>query len=152
MSVSVDESLGRTWSVENKRAGKHTCATDGKATVSCVTACGNFGLVGSQAGDVELFNMQSGIKRKVFRVPNAGVNDVRGRHVTGVAVDALNRIVIVSTLKGALHVRRSPFAGPAARSPTDRRRSFTVLRLPDDEAPLNARAQGVRHLGPAPAR
>ncbi|GAA5843467.1 hypothetical protein JCM9279_000759 [Rhodotorula babjevae] len=103
VSVSADESLGRTWSVENKRAGKFTCATDGKATVSCVTTCGNFGLVGSQAGDVVLFNMQSGIKRKSFKVPHAGVNDVRGRHVTGVSVDALNRVVVVSTLKGALH-------------------------------------------------
>lgn len=76
--------------------------------MSCVTACGNFGLVGSQAGDVVLFNMQSGIKRKSFKVPHAGINDVRGRHVTGVSVDALNRVVVVSTLKGALHVRPSP--------------------------------------------
>lgn len=105
MSVSADDSLGRSWSVENKRAGKFTLPTDGKATVSAVTACGNFGLVGSQAGDVQLFNMQSGMKRKTFKVPNAGVSDVRGRHITGVATDALNRIVVVSTLKGALHVR-----------------------------------------------
>lgn len=105
VSVSADESLGRSWSVENKRVGKWTFATEGKATVSAVTACGNFGLVGSQAGDVQMFNMQSGMKRKVFRVPNAGVTDVRGRHVTGLGVDALNRCVVVSTLKGALHVR-----------------------------------------------
>ncbi|BGP08590.1 rRNA-processing protein utp21 [Rhodotorula toruloides] len=103
VSVSADESLGRSWSVENKRLGKWTFATGGKATVSAVTACGNFSLVGSQAGDVQMFNMQSGMKRKVFKVPNAGVTDVRGRHVTGLAVDALNRCVVVSTLKGALH-------------------------------------------------
>ncbi|BGP02493.1 putative WD-repeat protein [Rhodotorula toruloides ATCC 204091] len=103
VSVSADESLGRSWSVENKRVGKWTFATEGKATVSAVTACGNFGLVGSQAGDVQMFNMQSGMKRKVFKVPNAGVTDVRGRHVTGLAIDALNRCVVVSTLKGALH-------------------------------------------------
>ncbi|GAA5969804.1 hypothetical protein JCM8115_005786 [Rhodotorula mucilaginosa] len=103
VSVSNDESLGRSWSVENKRLGKYTFATEGKATVSAVTACGNFGLVGSQAGDVQLFNMQSGMKRKTFKVPNAGINDLRGRHVTGIAVDALNRNVVVSTLKGAIH-------------------------------------------------
>lgn len=105
VSVSNDESLGRSWSVENKRLGKYTFATEGKATVSAVTACGNFGLVGSQAGDVQLFNMQSGMKRKTFKVPNAGINDLRGRYVTGIAVDALNRNVVVSTLKGAIHVR-----------------------------------------------
>jgi U3 small nucleolar RNA-associated protein 21 len=49
--------------------------------------------------------MQSGMKRKTFKVPNAGINDLRGRHVTGIAVDALNRNVVVSTLKGAIHVR-----------------------------------------------
>ncbi|BGP25126.1 rRNA-processing protein utp21 [Rhodotorula toruloides] len=103
VSVSADESLGRSWSVENKRVGKWIFAAEGKATVSAVTACGNFGLVGSQSGDVQMFNMQSGMKRKVFKVPNAGVTDVRGRHVTGLAVDALNRYAIVSTLEGALH-------------------------------------------------
>ncbi|KWU42006.1 putative WD-repeat protein [Rhodotorula sp. JG-1b] len=103
VSVSNDESLGRSWSVENKRLGKYTFATEGKATASAVTACGNFGLVGSQAGDVQLFNMQSGMKRKTFKVPNAGINDLRGRHVTGIAVDALNRNVVVSNLKGAIH-------------------------------------------------
>ncbi|GAA6025323.1 hypothetical protein JCM8202_002695 [Rhodotorula sphaerocarpa] len=103
VSVSADETLGRSWSVENKRAGKWTFNTDGKATTSAVTACGNFGLVGSLAGDVQMFNLQSGLKRKTFRVPNAGVNDVRGRHITGIAIDALNRNVVVSTLKGAIH-------------------------------------------------
>ncbi|GAA5908186.1 hypothetical protein JCM6882_005967 [Rhodosporidiobolus microsporus] len=103
VSVSADEKLGRSWSVENKRVGKFTLEAKGKVTVSCVTACGNFGLVGSSAGDVVLYNMQSGIKRKMFKVPNQGAADVRGRHVTGLGVDALNRSLVVSTLKGALH-------------------------------------------------
>ncbi|GAA6043467.1 hypothetical protein JCM8097_000725 [Rhodosporidiobolus ruineniae] len=103
VSVSADEKLGRSWSVENKRAGKWTLEAEGKVTVSCVTACGNFGLVGSSAGDVVLYNMQSGLRRKQFKVPNQGAADVRGRHVTGIGVDALNRTVVVSTLKGAVH-------------------------------------------------
>lgn len=115
VSVSADESLGRSWSVENKRLGKFTFATEGKATVSAVTACGNFGLVGSQAGDVQLFNMQSGMKRKTFKVPNSGINDLRGRHVTGIAIDALNRNVVVSTLMGAIHVRRGRCSRPDAK-------------------------------------
>ncbi|GAA5820800.1 hypothetical protein JCM11251_003166 [Rhodosporidiobolus azoricus] len=103
VSVSADEKLGRSWSVENKRVSKFTLEAEGKVTVSCVTACGNFGLVGSSAGDVVLYNMQSGIRRKMFKVPNQGPVDVRGRHVTGLGVDALNRSLVVSTLKGALH-------------------------------------------------
>ncbi|CEQ42504.1 SPOSA6832_04318, partial [Sporobolomyces salmonicolor] len=112
VSVSAEEKLGRTWSVEGKRVGKWTFEAEGKVTihvdrtmmqVSAVTACGNFGLVGSSAGEVVAYNMQSGMKRKAFKVPNAGVTDVRGRQVTGVAIDALNRCVVVSTLKGAIH-------------------------------------------------
>lgn len=70
-----------------------------------VTACGNFGLVGSDKGDVVMFNLQSGMKRKVFKVPNAGENDSKGRCVTGITTDSLNRVVVVSTLKGEVHVR-----------------------------------------------
>ncbi|GAA5961254.1 hypothetical protein JCM21900_005583 [Sporobolomyces salmonicolor] len=103
VSVSAEEKLGRTWTVEGKRVGKWTFEAEGKVTVSAVTACGNFGLVGSSAGEVVAYNMQSGMKRKAFKVPNAGVTDVRGRQVTGVAIDALNRCVVVSTLKGAIH-------------------------------------------------
>lgn len=51
-----------------------------------------------------MYNMQSGMKRKNFTVPNNGVSDVRGKHITGIATDALNRVAIVSTLKGGIHV------------------------------------------------
>jgi U3 small nucleolar RNA-associated protein 21 len=58
--------------------------------------------------------MQSGIRRKHFKVPNQGVTDVRGRHITGIGVDALNRTVVVSTLKGLIHVRLPfPFFSPS---------------------------------------
>lgn len=71
---------------------------------TAVTACGNFGLVGSDAGIVVSYNLQSGLKRKLFTVPSAGANDAKGRHVTGIATDALNRVLIVSTLKGGIYV------------------------------------------------
>jgi U3 small nucleolar RNA-associated protein 21 len=117
------ESMGRSWSVDGKRMGKWTLKTDGVVTVSvsfshdeigtdgmriqttAVTACGNFGLVGSDAGVVVSYNLQSGLKRKVFNVPSGGANDTKGRHITGVATDALNRVLIVSTLKGGIYVR-----------------------------------------------
>lgn len=129
VTFSEGEKLGRSWSVEGKRVGKWTLGTDGKATVrslslvpfsspnvradvlssktTAVTACGNFGLVGSEAGDVVMFNLQSGMKRKVFKVPSAGGNDSRGRNVTGIATDSLNRVVVVSTLKGEVRVSRT---------------------------------------------
>ncbi|GAA5893733.1 rRNA-processing protein UTP21 [Sporobolomyces salmoneus] len=106
VTVSNEEARGRSWSVEGKRVGKFTFEATGKVTVSTVTACGNFGLVGSSTGQVVAYNMQSGLKRKVFQVPTnpaLPANDIRSRNVTGVAVDALNRVVIVSTLKGVIH-------------------------------------------------
>ncbi|KAM0791653.1 hypothetical protein ACM66B_006089 [Microbotryomycetes sp. NB124-2] len=104
VTVSQGENLGRSWSVQNKRVGKHTLPAGGAPTKACcVTACGNFGLVGATDGQVTMYNLQSGMKRKTFKVPHGGVGDVRGKHVTGIAVDALNRVVVVSTLKGSLH-------------------------------------------------
>ncbi|SCZ96552.1 BZ3500_MvSof-1268-A1-R1_Chr8-2g10291 [Microbotryum saponariae] len=103
VTVSRGEEVGRSWSVLNKRVGKWTLSVQGSVKCSAVTACGNFGLVGSSMGQVVLYNLQSGLKRKVFKVPHNGSTDVRGQHVTGVATDALNRIVVASTLKGALH-------------------------------------------------
>ncbi|GAA6011897.1 hypothetical protein JCM11491_000095 [Sporobolomyces phaffii] len=106
VTVSSEEQRGRSWSVEGKRVGKFTFEANGKVTVSTVTACGNFGLVGSSTGQVIAYNMQSGLKRKVFQVPTDPTtppNDIRSKNVTGVAVDALNRVVVVSTLKGVLY-------------------------------------------------
>ncbi|KAM0750055.1 putative WD-repeat protein [Meredithblackwellia eburnea MCA 4105] len=109
ITVSEGEVVGRTWSVENKRAGKLSLAADSPVKTTAVTACGNFGLVGSETGDVLLFNMQSGMKRKVFRIPthpstSARASDPQARHVTGIATDSLNRIVAVSTLRGVLYL------------------------------------------------
>ncbi|GAA5925720.1 rRNA-processing protein UTP21 [Sporobolomyces koalae] len=106
VTVSNEEARGRSWSVEGKRVGKFTFEASGKVTVSSVTACGNFGLVGSSTGQVVAYNMQSGLKRKVFQIPinpATPANDVRSKNVTGIAVDALNRVVVVSTLKGVVY-------------------------------------------------
>jgi U3 small nucleolar RNA-associated protein 21 len=128
-------SIARTWTVENKRLGRwnlglNAVATAGHASspVSTkkkglaagvvrsvfVTACGNFGLAGSSTGEVALWNMQSGIWRKTFKVGDApsqgeqstqaAVNALNGRPITGLAVDALNRILVASTLDGTLNV------------------------------------------------
>jgi hypothetical protein len=70
-----------------------------------VTACGNFGLIGADNGEVVFYNLQSGMKRKVFTVPSAGIADTRGRTITGIATDALNRVVVVATLRGGIFVR-----------------------------------------------
>jgi U3 small nucleolar RNA-associated protein 21 len=111
---------GRTWSVQNKRIGKHSFSLiekksfqldppDEIAKCVCVSACGNYGLVGTQgSGKVGLWNMQSGMKRRVFILPgSSGKGKQNGMvlNVVGIATDALNQLVIVATRSGHIHVR-----------------------------------------------
>jgi U3 small nucleolar RNA-associated protein 21 len=107
LTVHAGEIVSRTWSVENKRLGKHRFSLDstdtGPAKATCVTACGNFGLVGYEHADrVVMWNMQSGIKRREFKLPK--IASKGGRHVTSIQTDSVNTAVIVSTLAGTLHV------------------------------------------------
>ena len=91
----------------------------------CVSACGNFGLAGSSTGDIRMWNMQSGKERRTFSLtgPPPGdskpkiigaskpkakkVNGVEAKSVqaiTGLVTDALNTLVVASTLEGKLYV------------------------------------------------
>ncbi|KAF8831110.1 hypothetical protein HHX47_DHR1000096 [Lentinula edodes] len=127
LTAHTDETFARTWSMQNKKLGKHnfsfadTSRAKGKERASplgsaksvCVTACGNFGLAGSSTGAIHMWNMQSGIRRRTFRV-GACPPEVAGRFqttekgtkersVTGLATDSLNTVVIASTLDGTVN-------------------------------------------------
>ncbi|KIK30971.1 hypothetical protein PISMIDRAFT_127201 [Pisolithus microcarpus 441] len=123
LTAHVDEPLVRSWSVLNKRLGEHTWnyhessrrnTRSGSVKCVCVTECGNFGIAGSSTGEILMWNMQSGIKRKTFKlarpclqnateIPKAKVETKKGdRVITGLATDALNRVVIASTQDGTI--------------------------------------------------
>jgi U3 small nucleolar RNA-associated protein 21 len=89
-----------------------------------VTNCGNFGVVGGSEGRVVLWNLQSGVQRRVFDVSPPVVSEqtieangvsrkkvkrTEGRPVTGVAVDPLNRVLVACTLDGTVNVRMIMF-------------------------------------------
>uniref|UniRef100_A0A7G3B8J2 Putative wd repeat protein n=1 Tax=Lutzomyia longipalpis TaxID=7200 RepID=A0A7G3B8J2_LUTLO len=57
-----------------------------EATCICLTNCGNFVVVGYSSGDVQRFNVQSGLHRATYGAP------AHETAVRGVAVDALNQI------------------------------------------------------------
>lgn len=107
--------------MKDKKLGKYnfSVASDskkgpapGSAKAVWVTACGNFGLVASSTGVIHMYNMQSGARRKSFDLgsypldePEAGSSKKKAeRSVTGLASDALDRVVIASTLDGTLNV------------------------------------------------
>ncbi|OAV91685.1 hypothetical protein PTTG_06524 [Puccinia triticina 1-1 BBBD Race 1] len=109
---------GRTWSVQNKRIGKHSFSLIEKksfqldpqeeiAKCVCVSACGNYGLMATRgSGKVGMWNMQSGMKRREFVLPGSsgkGKQSDMILNVIGIATDALNQLVIVATRSGHLH-------------------------------------------------
>ena len=90
-----------------------------------MTACGNFALASSSAGQINMWNMQSGIQRKTYALgpcPHevaarfySGTVKRSDRSITGLATDSLNSVVIANTLDGTLNVGL--------------RSSFYILRL-----------------------
>ncbi|TFK30167.1 Utp21-domain-containing protein [Coprinopsis marcescibilis] len=121
----TDETFARTWTMQGKRLGKHTfgfadntktkaAATLGSVKAVCVTACGNFGLAASSTGQIHMWNMQSGIRRRTFQIgpcPKEVSNRVHSsnsakqneRAVTGIVVDPLNITMVACTLDGTVN-------------------------------------------------
>ncbi|CAK5277666.1 unnamed protein product [Mycena citricolor] len=112
----------RTWTMMNKKLGSHTLAfgnpAKGKAHERavygsvqsvCVTTCGNFSLVSTSMGQISLWNLQSGIKRKSFDIGlrpseiSIPGKKKEGRAVSGLATDALNTLVIAATTDGTIN-------------------------------------------------
>jgi U3 small nucleolar RNA-associated protein 21 len=129
LTAHTEESFARTWSVQNKKHGKyqlpvHESASSSKKKKAVVqegnvksvhvTACGNFGLAANTQGVIGMWNMQSGIRRKTFKLPVVQDKEMKGKRenqgskvVVGLAADALNRVMIAATFDGTLTVSLS---------------------------------------------
>ncbi|KAI0062315.1 Utp21-domain-containing protein [Artomyces pyxidatus] len=123
LTAHTDETFARTWNMLQKKKGKYALGfTDGgkgkvvgSVKAVCVSACGNFGLASTSTGLIHMWNMQSGLQRKTFSIgqcppdvatkfrPPQGKKRGDERSVTGLATDALNRVVIASTLDGTVN-------------------------------------------------
>lgn len=97
--------MATTWSFDKRKMGelklvpekfKDGKRTDFKAVASCINMshCGNFVTIGYSSGDVERFNMQSGVHRATYGSP-AHTSDVRG-----IWMDNLNQMVITGGVDG----------------------------------------------------
>ncbi|KAH7102300.1 Utp21-domain-containing protein [Auriculariales sp. MPI-PUGE-AT-0066] len=112
LTAHKDEPFARSWSVSNMRLGQHVFAIPKKDDVSrgVVTAvhvspCGNFSIAGAANGSITAWSIQSGLLRRSYTLPKApparkGVPSTRS--ISGLAIDALNRSVIASTLDGQI--------------------------------------------------
>ncbi|KAI6132073.1 Utp21 specific WD40 associated putative domain-containing protein [Pisolithus croceorrhizus] len=121
LTAHVDEPLVRSWSVLNKRLGEHTWnyheSSKRNARFRHCEVRLRYGMLatlalhGSSTGEIHMWNMQSGIKRKAFKLgpcppelPGTKVETKKGdRAITGLATDALNRVVIASTQDGTIN-------------------------------------------------
>lgn len=99
LTAHKDDSAARSWNWLKRRLGAHTFTTRDKTAVRSVaiSACGNFGFIGSYGGLVDCFNMQSGLHRRTYRSPQQHT-----KAITGIASDALNRVMMSCSLDGSV--------------------------------------------------
>ncbi|XP_030370468.1 WD repeat-containing protein 36 [Scaptodrosophila lebanonensis] len=94
-----------TWSFNKNRMGEHRLVpmkfqnknrVDFKSETTCLTLthCGNFVIIGYSSGDIERFNMQSGVHRASYGTP------AHKAAVRGVATDNLNQYVVSGCSEG----------------------------------------------------
>ncbi|KAK9476161.1 Utp21 specific WD40 associated putative domain-containing protein [Lipomyces japonicus] len=90
------QAFARTWDGRRGIVGRWQLRTSDKGTVSSVSisSCGNFGIIGSTRGAVDVFNLQSGIHRKKYKSHRGSI--------TGIALDALNKNLITAGSDGEL--------------------------------------------------
>lgn len=102
-----------TWNQVNLAMGKHRMHAAGSktnkspVTAVCISACGNYGIIGTQLGAIDKFNMQSGIQRGAY--PDGGLLEKAEvesmRHtaeITGLCVDAVNCYLMSGSLDGTV--------------------------------------------------
>lgn len=120
MGLDAVDSRGILPENSSKGRSKNRSAAASVVRSVLVTACGNFGLAGSGDREIVMWNMQSGIRRRNFDVgpfkeanKSSGTQESRAvrelnkeRAITGLAVDALNTVLVAATLDGTLNVRQ----------------------------------------------
>ncbi|RUS31073.1 Utp21 specific WD40 associated putative domain-containing protein [Jimgerdemannia flammicorona] len=93
LTCHLNETAARTWSYQRKALGKHVLASKDQSQIKVVaiSTCGNFGIIGSAAGGIDMFNMQSGLHRHT-------------KAVTGLATDNLNRTLISGSIDATIRI------------------------------------------------
>ncbi|CCG80725.1 Uncharacterized WD repeat-containing protein C1672.07 [Taphrina deformans PYCC 5710] len=99
LTAHKEDRAARSWSWSKRRLGSHQLRTfDGAAVRSvAISACGNFGFVGSNRGTIDCYNMQSGLHRRTYKGP-----DPHTKAVSGITSDSLNKVMISTSLDGTV--------------------------------------------------
>lgn len=107
VAIHSNYPLATTWSTDKVTMGSHKLQPErlkGKkmlrVTSVTITNCGNFAVIGYSSGDVDRFNLQSGIHRKQYGDP------AHKDSVTGLFVDSVNQVLVTVSLDGYLRLWR----------------------------------------------
>ncbi|KAK9819682.1 hypothetical protein WJX72_001066 [[Myrmecia] bisecta] len=113
------DSAAYTWRLQHFTLGDHVLrpasqsergndGTDTPVSAVAMSRCGNFGLVGTQAGRIDRYNMQSGLHRGMYtRSPAEPGRPLRYAHagpVTGLSSDACNKLMVSCGRDGFIRV------------------------------------------------
>lgn len=88
--------IARTWRADHKKIGSHELKATDKSFVTAVgmSSCGNFALLGTAKGSVDVFNVQSGLHRKHFKGPES--------RIVGLGIDTVNQHIICAHCDGTI--------------------------------------------------
>lgn len=134
VTAHKNDPYARTWFWGRKRAGRWAFPTGDGTNVSTIamSPCGTFAVVGSDAGGIDMYNLQSGVHRQRFpsRLTPAQARQLKmqqlrqaddvvqlhtehgrkypigvGKHtkaITGLVVDSMNKTVVSCSLDGKI--------------------------------------------------
>ncbi|ORY77711.1 hypothetical protein BCR37DRAFT_350722 [Protomyces lactucae-debilis] len=100
LTAHKNDAAARSWHWQKRRLGSFLLKTADKAAVKAValSQCGNFGLVGSNMGGIDAYNMQSGLHRKSYKSADAP----HTKAISGLLSDALNQTLLSVSLDGTV--------------------------------------------------
>lgn len=96
LTAHKDLTYAHSWNGKKGIVGPYHLETSdgGFVKAVCISPCGNFGVVGSSLGGIDVYNLQSGILKRHF------IGHTQA--ITGIAMDSLNTTLISSSLDGQL--------------------------------------------------
>ncbi|KAL1936765.1 hypothetical protein VTP01DRAFT_899 [Rhizomucor pusillus] len=101
ITCHMNDNGSRTWRTRHKTIGAHTLISQDKSAIKVtnISACGNFGFIGTTSGQIDMFNLQSGLYRKSF----GGANGHK-KAITGLASDNANRRLISASVDRTIKI------------------------------------------------
>lgn len=103
-----DTAQAYVWRLQNFVLGEHIltpCPDNPTPVKACaISACGNFTVLGTAAGWIERFNLQSGISRGSYLNMSEGGRSAHDGEVVGIACDSTNTLMISAGYHGDIKV------------------------------------------------